>query len=124
MSELEQLHKQLEKIAKSYVRKSIDDRELTPKQARAVAITKASTESPAGRQIARRIMQLEKQQAASFAFSVPVAASMGAFRKADPDDLFEQIKENEREHAELIRRLKEARGDYEEDDWSRQFSEA
>ena len=69
MSELEQLHKQLEKIAKSYVRKSIDGRELTPKQARAVAITKASTESPAGRQIARRIMQLEKQQAASFAFS-------------------------------------------------------
>ena len=124
MSELEQLHKQLEKIAKSYVRKSIDDRELTPKQARAVAITKASTESPAGRQIARRIMQLEKQQAASFAFSVPVAKAMGAFRKADPDDLFEQIKENEREHAELIRRLKEARGDYEEDDWSRQFSEA
>jgi Mg2+ and Co2+ transporter CorA len=104
MSELEQLHKQLEKIAKSYVKKSVDGRELTPKQARAVAITKASTESPAGRQIARRIMQLEKQQAASFAYAVPVAKAMGGFSHENgpleahtDDELLEKLEEITRE---------------------------
>jgi len=124
MSELKKCYEALDALAASNtIRKGIDSK-LSIKQQRAIAIAKA-TRTPAGAALARRILQLEKQQAVSFAFSVPVAASMGAFRKADPDDLFEQIKENEREHAELIRRLKEARGDYEEeDDWSSQFSEA
>lgn len=118
MSELEECYSALQKIAKSYVKKSIDGRELTPKQARAVAITKASTESPAGRQIARRIIQLEKQQAASFAYSVPVAASMGAFRKQveanDDDELLQELEEI-RARADKIRDELLSRG-YEEED--------
>ena len=123
MSELEQLHKQLEKIAKSYVRKSIDGRELTPKQARAVAITKASTESPAGRQIARRITQLEQQQAAGLGYGIPVTkerftAKNGPFEMQTDDELLAALKEVTRE---LKRR---GYTEEEEDDWSNAFEEA
>ena len=61
MSELEQLHSKLERIAKSYVQKSIDGRPLSAKAAHAIAITKATTQDPDGRRIARRILELERQ---------------------------------------------------------------
>ncbi|OPY56816.1 MAG: hypothetical protein A4E49_00160 [Methanosaeta sp. PtaU1.Bin112] len=122
MSELEQLHNKLEKIAKSYVQKSIDGRPLSAKVAHAIAITKATTQDPDGRRIARRILELEQQQEAGLSYGIPVTkgftAKNGPLEMQTDDELLASLKE-------VTRELKR-RGyvEEEEDDWSSAFEEA
>lgn len=103
MSELQKCYKALDALAStSTIRKSIDS-SLSPKKQRAVAIAKA-TKTPAGAALARRILQLEKQQAVSFAYAVPVVKAMGGFSHENgpleahtDDELLEKLEEITRE---------------------------
>lgn len=115
MSELVELRKALLVLGRTSIRKSA--REPLSRVEEAIAITKA-TETPAGSRIAKRIIQLERQAAVRKQFGMP-----------NEDDLYEKIKENEREHAQLVQQLRVARGGKgrasdDDDEWSAQFSEA
>ncbi|OPY55271.1 MAG: hypothetical protein A4E48_00125 [Methanosaeta sp. PtaU1.Bin060] len=82
MSELEECRKALEEIAKSYVEKSAGQ---SAKAAQAVAIAKA-TRTPQGAALARRIIQLERQQVAQAQFE-PVLKALGPSENvAEADD--------------------------------------
>lgn len=115
MSELKELQNALLHVGSGIVQKSVGS---MTKVEKAHAITEAS-KTPTGQIIAKRIIQLERQRA--------VRKAMGL---EDADDLFDKIKENEREHAQLVQQLKaararqgNARSDEDEDEWSAMFSE-
>ena len=122
MSELERCMNALEKIGKSFIQKSATYQ--SPKVARACAIAKA-TRTPEGSILARRVMQLHRQEVMKKAYG-PVLKSMGLyeepqedewsamFSKADPSDIddedelrseLRELQDREKEIGERIRYL-------------------
>jgi hypothetical protein len=119
MSELEQCYRALEIIGKSFVQKSVAYQ--SPRVAQACAIAKA-TSTQAGAVLARRILQLERQQSIrkQLGYSDPAPRRAPAqeedwwssqFSKADSEeDLLERLKEIAEEKSDIIRQIREKRG--------------
>lgn len=113
MSELDQCMNALESIGKSLIQKSATYQ--SPKIARACAIAKA-TQTPEGAILARRVLQLHRQQVIrkQFGYSEPAPGEdewSSMFSKADSEeDLLERLNALAEEKADIIRQLRQKRG--------------
>jgi hypothetical protein len=106
MSELEQCMKALEAIGKSRIQKSATYQ--SPKVAKACAIARGS-ETPEGAILAKRIMQLQRQQVMKALYG-PELKAMGLDREESSDDewsrMFSKADDSEDED-ELRRELRD-----------------
>ena len=130
MSELQRFYKALDALAgNERIQKSAYDKELSPREARAVRIAKA-TKTPAGAALARRIMELEKAEAIGLGYGLPLAQAMGISKERftaqngpvemrTDDELLAALEEISRELKRRGYTEEEA-----EDDWSSAFEEA
>lgn len=100
MSELEKCMMALEQIGMQYVQKSMtDNRPRSAKIMKAHAIVEGS-KTPAGAVLARRILQLQRQEAALMVYA-PIAKAMGYESRDDDDDEWSSRFEGVDEEKEL-----------------------
>ena len=118
MSELEDCYIRLERIGKSFVEKS--NKNLNPKEAWAVAISKA-TETAEGYELAKRIHQLqgEKAMAAQYAPILKMTGWDVSISKKN-EDVFAAM---DRAAITARRRLITKQEEEGEDEWSSQFED-
>ncbi|MDI9416983.1 MAG: hypothetical protein QM438_04450 [Euryarchaeota archaeon] len=100
MSELKKCYEALDALAgNERIQKSAYDKELSPREARAVRIAKA-TKTAAGRVLARKILELQRAEATQLAYAVPLAKAMGldsgrgkpaTLRKSSDDQLLKEL---------------------------------
>jgi hypothetical protein len=122
MSELEKCMNALEIMGKDLVKKSIAEKPVSARVARAMAISRAS-KTPAGAIIAKRVIQLQRQQV------LRKAAGMPEDDGAAEDQIRRELRQIQQREKLLRAKLREiVYDDVEEggeaDDWSSQFSEA
>ena len=126
MSELDQCLRALEQIGMQRIRKSMTDgRPRSAKIMKALAVAEA-TKTPAGAVLARRILQLERQETLRKSFA-PVIKSMGLsasdddewsrlFKSVDDDDADEEdelrreLRDLADRESEITRRIRELHG--------------
>lgn len=113
MSELTECYNALELIAKSVIVKSDDGQHRSAKVEKAMRTT-AATRTRAGAILARRILQLEQQQAVRAQFA-PVLKSMGLDRDDEDDwsSMFSKADDSEDGEEQILHRLAQLKDDAE-----------